>query len=111
MTKKEILLKKRYNSEKRFKLYGQFAIGFALLFLFIFLFKIFSTGFTAFQKTLLKVNVTYDKELLYLDENPTLEDLKDADYYELALKSMADLDPNATEEQQKPIKEDGFIYF
>lgn len=104
MTRKEILLKKRYNAEKRFRLYGQFAIGFALFFLFIFLFKIFSTGFTAFQKTLLKVDVTYDKELLYLDENPTLEDLKDADYYELALKSMADLDPSATEEQQNQIK-------
>ena len=34
MTRKEILLKKRYNAEKRFRLYGQFAIGFALFFLF-----------------------------------------------------------------------------
>lgn len=45
------LLKQRYNAEKRFKLYGQIAIALALMFLTLFMYKIFSKGYTAFQKT------------------------------------------------------------
>lgn len=104
MTRKEIFLQKRYNSEKRFKLYGKLAISFALIFLCIFLYKIFSTGFSAFQKTLIKVDVTYNSELLFLDENPSLDDIKNADYYDLALETMANLDLNADEDQQNELK-------
>jgi len=42
----------------------------ALLFLTIFIFKIFSTGYSAFQKTWLIVPVTFDAELMMLDQNP-----------------------------------------
>ena len=104
MNRKEIFLQKRYNSEKRFKLYGKLAISFALIFLCIFLYKIFSTGFSAFQKTLIKVDVTYNSELLFLDENPSLDDIKNADYYDLALETMANLDLNADEDQQNELK-------
>ena len=101
---KEQLLKKRYNAEKRFKLYGAGAISIALLFLVIFIFKIFSTGFTAFQKTWLIVPVNFDPELMYVDKDASIEDLNDADYYDLALSAMSDLDPNANEDQQIELK-------
>ena len=101
---KEELLNKRYKAEKRFQFYGQSAIFVALLFLTIFIFKIFSTGFTAFQKTWLIVPVNFDAELMLLDENPTKQDIEDADYYEIALQSMWNLDPNANEDQQNQLK-------
>ncbi len=97
---KEQLLNKRYKAEQRFRLYGQSAIFMALLFLTVFIFKIFSTGYSAFQKTWLIVPVTFDAELMMLEQNPSKEDLQDADYYDIALKSMADLDPNANEDQE-----------
>ena len=104
MTKKEQLLNKRYKDEKRFQLYGKSAISIALLFLAIFIFKIFSTGYTAFQKTWILVPINFNSEELYLDENPTPEDLADAEFYDLALIEVAKLDPNANEDQENEIK-------
>ena len=101
---KEKLLNSRYRAEKRFQFYGKSAIFLALLFLTIFIFKIFSTGYTAFQKTWLIVPVTFDAETMYLDENPSKEDLKDADYFDLALQTMFDLDKSASEKQQNDLK-------
>ena len=82
---KEQLLNKRYKAEQRFRLYGLSAIFMALLFLTIFIFKIFSTGYSAFKKTWLIVPVTFDAELMMLEQNPSKEDMKDADYYDLSL--------------------------
>ena len=104
MIKKEQLLKQRYKAEKRFQLYGKSAITAALLFLALFIFKIFSTGYTAFQKTWIIVPVNFNAEELYLDTNPTTEDLKDAEFYDLALLEVAKLDPNANEDQENEIK-------
>ena len=104
MIKKEQLLKQRYKAEKRFQFYGKSAITVALLFLALFIFKIFSTGYTAFQKTWIIVPVNFNAEELYLDTNPTTEDLKDAEFYDLALLEVAKLDPNANEDQENEIK-------
>ena len=104
MTKKEQLLKQRYKAEKRFQLYGKTAISAALLFLALFIFKIFSTGYTAFKKTWIVVPVNFNAEERYLDTNPTTEDLKDAEFYDLALLEVAKLDPNANEDQENEIK-------
>ena len=104
MTKKEQLLDKRYKDEKRFQLYGKSAISIALLFLAIFIFKIFSTGYTAFQKTWILVPINFNSEELYLDENPNPEDLADAEFYDLALIEVAKLDPDANEDQENEIK-------
>ena len=104
MTKKEQLLNKRYKDEKRFQLYGKSAISIALLFLAIFIFKIFSTGYTAFQKTWILVPINFNSEELYLDENSTTEDLADAEFYDLALIEVAKLDPDANEDQENEIK-------
>ena len=101
---KEKLLAKRYSSEKRFQFLGKSAIFMALLFLAFFIFKIFSTGYTAFQKTWLIVPVNFDAETMYLDANPSKEDLEDADYFEISLQSMFNLDKNANEKQQNELK-------
>ena len=42
---------------------------------------------------------------MMLDENPTKQDIEDADYYEIALQSMWNLDPNANEDQQNQLKD------
>jgi len=82
---KEKLLNSRYRAEKRFQFYGKRAIFLAILFLTIFIFKIFSTGYTAFQKTWLIIPFTFDEETFYLDKNPSIEKIENADYFVLAL--------------------------
>jgi len=101
---KRKLLNKRYRAEANFKLFGQIAIGLALLFLAVFMYKIFSKGYTAFQKTWIVTEVHYDKELMLIEtDNPSLEDLENADYYDIAYKAMTRLDPSLPEEDDRQL--------
>ncbi len=101
---KKNLLKKRYNAERRFQWYGKIAIGLALSFLAVFLFQIFSKGYSAFQKTWIVTEVHYDKELLLIDaESPSKDDLENADYYDVAYKAMTSLDPGLPEEEDRQL--------
>ncbi len=105
MNKEERLIK-RYKAEKRFQFYGKAAIFMALLFLVVFLTKIFSTGYTAFQKTWFVIPVNYNADLLYLDpdKKPTTEDINDADFYEFGIETFITLDPDASEDQIMELK-------
>ncbi len=101
---KKNLLKKRYNAERRFQWYGKIAIGLALTFLTVFMFQIFSKGYSAFQKTWIVTEVHYDKELLLIDaESPSKDDLENADYYDVAYKAMTSLDPGLPEEEDRQL--------
>ncbi len=101
---KKNLLKKRYNAERRFQWYGKIAIGLALTFLAVFMFQIFSKGYSAFQKTWIVTEVHYDRELLLIDaESPSKDDLENADYYDVAYKAMTSLDPGLPEEEDRQL--------
>ena len=106
MINREEFLNKRYKAEKRFQMYGKTAIFLALLFLAVFLLKIFSTGYTAFQKTWIIVPINYDPEFMYLDadQKPSMEDLQDSEYFDVGIESFAALDQNADEDQITDIK-------
>jgi len=65
-------LKRRYRTERRFRLYGILAIFIALASLFILFADIISKGHTGFIKTTITLNVTLDSEMMYLDD-PTDE--------------------------------------
>ena len=54
---------KRNKREKRFQFYGLFAVGLAIFLLLILLFKIFSTGFSAFNQTYLGVKIQIEKNV------------------------------------------------
>ena len=98
------LLKQRYNAEKRFKLYGQIAIALALMFLTLFMYKIFSKGYTAFQKTWIQTEVHYDRDLMLIEgTNPTIQELEEADYFDVAYKAMTRLDPSLPEELDRQL--------
>ena len=64
----------RNKSEKRFQFYGLLAVGLAIFLLLILLFKIFSTGFSAFNQTYLGVKIQIEKgeNLAELDARSTL---------------------------------------
>ena len=101
---KDQRIKKRHRAETRFKLYGLVSIILALTFVGFLVFTIFSKGSDAFSKTTIKVNVSFNAEILSLPSNPSLEDIQDADYYDLALESINKLLLTSNPDDEKLLK-------
>ena len=101
---KDQRIKKRHRAEARFKLYGLVSIILALTFVGFLVFTIFSKGSDAFSKTTIKVNVSFNAEILSLPSNPSLEDIQDADYYDLALESINKLLLSSNPDDEKLLK-------
>jgi phosphate transport system permease protein len=101
---KDQRIKKRHRAEARFKLYGLVSIILALTFVGFLVFTIFSKGSDAFSKTTIKVNVSFNSEILSLPTNPSLEDIQDADYYDLALESINKLLLTSNPDDEKLLK-------
>ncbi|MDH3236507.1 MAG: DUF3333 domain-containing protein, partial [Alphaproteobacteria bacterium] len=73
-------LRRRHASEKRLKLYGLLAIGFALSALCILLVSVVSKGYTAFQQTYVNLEVHFDREKIDPDGTGKSDDLLRGDY-------------------------------
>ena len=101
---KDQRIKKRHRAEARFKLYGLLSIILALTFVGFLVFTIFSKGSDAFSKTTIKVNVSFNAETLSLPSNPSLEDIQDTDYYDLALESINKLLLTSNPDDEKLLK-------
>ena len=62
--RRDIGLKRRYGSERRFRIYGALAISIGLLFLAVMLFSIVSKGYTAFWQTGVTLPITFDAKII-----------------------------------------------
>ncbi|NKA01221.1 MAG: DUF3333 domain-containing protein, partial [Proteobacteria bacterium] len=94
---KEILLKKRYSSEKRFRFFGISSIFLALSFLCILLFNIFTNGLSAFSRTEILLNVNFNEKKLGINLNSTDQEIKQANFDEILQEALLSLAPNAPE--------------
>jgi phosphate transport system permease protein len=81
-------LKKRYRKEKRFKAYGLASIIISLAFLIFLLFDITYKSSPAFTKTYINLDIAFNKDFLYLEDNYTHDDLFDAEYRTLINKAL-----------------------
>ena len=100
---KEQLLKKRYRAEKRFKFYGLVSITLAILFVIFLVNVIFSKGRTAFQRTTIAVEVNFNTEELELSSNASIEEIQDADFYDLSINSLLKLYKTEGAKQEKEL--------
>jgi phosphate transport system permease protein len=100
---KEQRLKKRHSAEKRFRFYGLASIFIALLFVVILVHNIFSKGSSAFMKTAINVDVFYDQELLDIPNNPSKEQIFDADLYDVAIESILKVYPASGLDQENEL--------
>ena len=100
---KEQRLKKRHSAEKRFRFYGLASIFIALLFVVILVHNIFSKGSSAFMKTAINVDVFYDQELLDIPNNPSKEQISDADLYDVAIESILKVYPASNLDQENAL--------
>ncbi|KXG84745.1 phosphate ABC transporter permease PstA [Agrobacterium bohemicum] len=62
--RRDIGIKRRYASERRFRAYGLAAITFGLLFLFLLLWSVVGKGYTAFQQTMITVPVEFSEQII-----------------------------------------------
>ena len=85
-------LKRRYGAERRFRLYGQLAVLVGLGFVVLLFVSIFSKGYSAFEQTYVRLDVSYDAEILDPAGTRKADDLADGDYgaiVKAALRSTA----------------------
>jgi len=93
-------LKKRHSAEKRFKFYGIASVTIAIIFVLILIQNIFSKGSSAFQKTVIKVDVFYDSELIELNNGATLKEIYDADFYDLTIENLLKTYPSKNRDEE-----------
>ncbi|WP_108126698.1 phosphate ABC transporter permease PstA [Saccharospirillum mangrovi] len=92
-------LKARYARERRFQAYGIASIAAGLGFLVILLFTIFSQGLSAFWTTYIKLDVTFDAQLLYIDDINDPQQLQLADYGSVVRQALLDRFPDVSDRQ------------
>ncbi|MEK9746374.1 MAG: phosphate ABC transporter permease PstA [Pelagibacteraceae bacterium] len=93
-------LKIRHRAEKRFKFYGIVSITIAIIFVLILIQNIFSKGSSAFQKTVIKVDIFYDSEILDLNDKSTVKDINDTDFYDLTIESLLKTYPSKNRDEE-----------
>ncbi len=94
-------LKRRYRKERRFRLYGMFAIIIALASLFILFADIIAKGHSGFIKTTITLDVNLDSELMYLDDPTDREQRSMADFNAPVLEAMQTHFPQADSSAEK----------
>ena len=71
---------KRKKAERRFQLYGIFAVSLSLLFVLTLIVNIFSSGIGGFYKTSFLMEIHFDQKLLKLGDKPSNEQIEDASF-------------------------------
>ncbi len=94
-------LGKRYAREKRFRLYGLISISLSIIFLAILMLNIFSKGLPAFSSTYIKLDISFDPQVVGVTASSTPEQLKAADYATVINTSLEKLIPDITDRKQK----------
>ena len=83
-------LKGRYSAEKRFKLYGVFAVSLALGAVIFLLFTIFSTGYSAFWRTEFQVEIQFNGDYLGITQESSDQEVREVNFLGLFRKNLAE---------------------
>ena len=102
MTKEE-RLKKRHNSEKRFKFYGLLSVSLALIFVLILIQNIASKGSSAFSRTTISVDISFDSKLLEIDGPITKKSIENAEFYDLSVESLLKIYPSKDSKEERQV--------
>ena len=99
-------LRRRYRAERRFKAYGLIAVGLALAALALLIGSVIATGYPAFVRTSVAIEVKFDPRLLGVDEASNAEELQRADYGKLLREAVFAAFPEvaARKERRKLLK-------
>jgi phosphate transport system permease protein len=76
-------IRRRYAAERRFRLFGQLAVGLAIAMLAVLLVSICSRGYTAFYRTEMALDVVLDAAVIAPDGNRDSQAIAGSDYQKL----------------------------
>jgi phosphate transport system permease protein len=94
-------LSKRKAEERRFKLYGQIAIGMGLMFLLLLFGSIVANGYSAFVQTFVKIEVYIDPDRIDPEGKRDIKILSRADYGALVKSTLRDMFPEVQSRSEK----------
>ena len=97
----KLSLSKRQRSEKRFKFLGFIGISFAILFLIIILYSIFSQGQSAFKSTYIELNIFFDEKIIDVEGKRDIEDIKFANFIKIITNSLDNYFPEVEKREEK----------
>lgn len=94
-------MKRRHAAEKRFQWYGRVAIGVSLSFLVFMFAAIIFRGAGAFQQSTIKLDVTFNEQLIDPQGTRDAGELSRANYKPLITDALAEIFPEVTERREK----------
>ena len=97
----KLSLSKRQRSEKRFKFLGFIGISFAIIFLIIILYSIFSQGQSAFKSTYIELNIFFDEKIIDVEGKRDIEDIKFANFRKIITNSLDNYFPELEKREEK----------
>jgi phosphate transport system permease protein len=93
-------LARRYRAERRFQVYGIGAVSFGIALLLLLFYVIVSKGYTAFEQTYLKIDVSYPASEIDPAGTRIGAELEAADYQAVLHAALREMFPDATERAQ-----------
>jgi phosphate transport system permease protein len=94
-------LKRRYRAERRFRAYGFAAASAGILFVMFLFWSIISTGWPAFLQTYIKLDITFDPELIDPQADRSAESLDAGDYAALVKRALREAFPEVAERREQ----------
>ena len=95
------LRKKRSLEDMRFKYYGFTAMCLSLAVLVFLLYTIFSKGYTAFQKTIVLLEVDYNQEVLKLTPDSSDEEMEKGKFFRVKKQAIENFFPDLSKSDIK----------
>ena len=102
MTKEE-RLKKRHNAEKRFRFYGLLSVSLAVIFVLVLIQNIVSKGSSAFSRTTIAADISFNADLLEIEGPITKQSLEEAEFYDLAVESILKIYPSKDSKEERQV--------
>jgi phosphate transport system permease protein len=90
-------LKQRYRSERRFQAYGIAAVGVGILFVVLLFSTIIANGYTAFEQTFIRLDVSYAADTIDPNGKRLPEDLAAGDYEGVLHAALRETFPEVSE--------------
>lgn len=94
------LLLKRYAAERRFKLYGKLAMGFAVACLVALLVTLAVRGATGFFATDIELTITFDTDVLGIEDAADIKQVPMGSYYTLLQRGIKEKFPEVTSKSE-----------
>ena len=93
-------LRRRYKAERRFRIYGMMATASGLLFLGVMIVSIIIIGHNAFRQSFIKLDVTFDPEVLQIGDKTDEESLRYAHFQGLIRVALREKFPEVTDRRE-----------